>query len=59
MDMDKLKKSIDSSEKIEELLMLSNKAFGKSTDEVKKVIEMFITKSYWMGKQNAVKSFDD
>jgi hypothetical protein len=59
MNLEKIKKSIDSAGVVEELIMLSNKIFGKNTDDVKNVIEMFITTSYLMGKKNAVKSFDD
>ena len=59
MNMEKLKERMDSSEKVEELLILSQKVFGKNSDEINNIIEMFITKSYLMGKQNAVKVFDD
>jgi len=59
MNLEKLKENIDSTEVVEELIILSKKVFGKSSDDVKKVIEMFITTSYLMGKQNAVKTFDD
>jgi len=58
MDLDKMKENIDSTQIVEELMALSNKIFGKSSDDVKKVIEMIITKSYLMGKKNMVKSFD-
>jgi len=56
MDFDKLKETIDSTEKVEELIALSGKVFNKSSDEAKKVIEMFITKSYLMGKKNMIKA---
>ena len=59
MNLDKLKEKMDSAEKVEELMMLSDRVFGKNTDEIKKVIDMFITKSYLMGKQNTVKIIDD
>ena len=59
MNLEKLKENVDSTEKVEELIILSRKVFGKSSDNVKKVIEMFITKSYLMGKKNMVKTFDD
>ena len=59
MNIDKLKKSLDSADVIEELLMLSNKVFGKNSDEVKKVVEMFISKSYLLGKRNMMKVVDD
>jgi hypothetical protein len=59
MDLEKLKKRIDSSGVVEELLVLSGKVFEKNSDDVKNVIKMFITKSYLMGKQNMVKTFDD
>jgi len=59
MNMDKLKERIDSTEVVEELIMLSSKVFGKSSDDVKKVIEMLISKSYLMGKKNLTKIVDD
>jgi len=59
MNMEKLNEKVDSAGVVEELLILSNKVFGKSSDEVKKVIEMFITKSYLLGKKNMVKAIDD
>jgi hypothetical protein len=58
MDLEKYKEKIYSSEVIEELIDLSNKVFDKSSDETKKIIEMFVTQAYLMGKRNAVKSFD-
>jgi len=58
MDLDKYKEKIDSSEVIEELIDLSQKIFVKSSGDAKKIIEMFITQSYLMGKRNAVKTFD-
>ena len=59
MNFEKLTKEIDSAQVVEELLILSKKVFGKSSDEVKNVIEMFITKSYLMGKKNTTKTPDD
>jgi len=59
MDLEKLKEKIDSTGVVEELIALSNKVFDKSSDDVKKVIEMIITKSYLMGKKNMVKTFDE
>jgi hypothetical protein len=59
MNLEKLKESIDSSGVVEELIILSKKVFGKSSDDIKDVIEMFITKSYLMGKKNMTKIFDD
>jgi len=59
MNIDTLKEKLDSAEVVEELIILSQKVFGKNSDEVKKVVEMFITKSYVMGKHNQVKTFDD
>jgi hypothetical protein len=58
MNLDTLKEKIDSSNVVEELIALSKKVFDKSSDEVKDVIETFITKSYLMGKKNQTKSFD-
>jgi hypothetical protein len=58
MDLDKFKERIDSAEIVEELITLSDKIFDKNTDEVKKVIEMFITRSYLMGKKNMIKAVD-
>jgi hypothetical protein len=59
MNLEKLKENIDSVEVVEELMVLSKKVFGKCNDDVKNVVEMFITKSYLMGKKNQVKTFDD
>jgi len=59
MNMEELKKNIDSANVVEELITLSDRLFTKSSDNVKKVIEMFITKAYLMGKKNMVKTFDD
>jgi hypothetical protein len=59
MNFEKLNEKIDSSGVVEELILLSNKVFEKSSDDVKKVIELFITKSYLMGKKNMVKTFDE
>jgi len=58
MNLEKLKGKIDSSEVVEELIILSKKVFDKSSDDVKEIIETFITKSYLMGKKNMVKTFD-
>ena len=59
MNMEKLKERVDTAEVVEELLILSDKVFGKNSDDVKKVIDMFITRSYLLGKKNMSKSFDD
>jgi hypothetical protein len=59
MNFEKLNEKIDSAGVVEELILLSNKVFEKSSDDVKKVIELFITKSYLMGKKNMVKTFDE
>jgi hypothetical protein len=59
MNWEKLKEKIDSTDVVEGLIDLSKKVFDKSSDDVKKVIEAFITKSYLMGKKNMVKTFDD
>jgi hypothetical protein len=59
MNLEKLKETLGSTEKVEELIMVSRKVFGKSSDDVKNVIEMFITRSYLMGKKNMVKTFDE
>jgi len=59
MDLDKFKERIDSSEVIEELIDLSKKVFNKSGDDAKKIVEMFITQSYLMGKRNMVKTFEE
>jgi len=58
MSLEKLKDSIYSTEIVEELIALSGKVFGKSSDDVRNVIEMFITRAYLMGKKNMVKSID-
>ena len=59
MNFEKLKENIDDTEVLEELIILSKKVFGKSSDEVKNIIEMFITKSYLMGKKNKTKTIDE
>ena len=59
MNIEALEEKLNSAEVVEELIILSQKVFGKSSDEVKKVVEMFVTKSYVMGKHNQVKTFDD
>ena len=59
MDLEKLKDRVDSTKVVEELVILSRTVFGKSSDDVKKVIEMFISKSYLMGKKNLSKVIDD
>jgi hypothetical protein len=59
MDLGKLKEKVDTTEKVEELIGLSQKVFGNSSDEVKNVVEVFITRSYLMGKRNMVKTIDD
>ena len=59
MNLEKLKDHVGSIEKVEELIDLSKKVFGKSDDDVKNTVELFITKSYLMGKKNQTKTFDD
>jgi hypothetical protein len=59
MNFEKLKENVDSAEVVEELIILSRNVFNKCSDDVKNVVEMFITKSYLMGKQNMVKTFDE
>jgi hypothetical protein len=59
MNLEKLKEKIDSTEVVEELIILSKNVFGKCSDDVKEVIEMFIKESYLMGKRNMVKTFDE
>jgi hypothetical protein len=59
MNLEKLKETVNSTEVVEELIALSKKVFGKSDDDVKNVVEMFITKSYLMGKKNMVKTFGE
>jgi hypothetical protein len=59
MNLEKLIEKIDSTEVVEELVILSSKVFEKSSDNVKKIIEKFITKSYLSGKKNMVKIIDE
>jgi hypothetical protein len=59
MNFEKLNDKIDSTGVVEELIILSRKVFEKSGDDAKKVVEMFITKSYLMGKKNMAKPFDE
>jgi hypothetical protein len=55
MDLEKIKENVNSTEVVEELIILSKKVFGKSSDDAQSVIDMFIAKSYLMGKKNMVK----
>jgi hypothetical protein len=59
MNLEKLKEHVDSTDVVEELIILSRKVFGKSSDDVKDIVEMLITKSYKMGKKNMVKTVGD
>jgi len=59
MNFDKLKENMEAADVVEELIALSKKVFANSSDDVKKVVESFITKSYLMGKRNMVKTFDE
>jgi len=59
MNFEKLQERMNTSDVVEELIILSGKVFEKSSDDVKKIIEMFITKSYLMGKKNMVKIIDE
>jgi hypothetical protein len=59
MNLEKLKEHVDSSKVVEELIALSKTVFGKCNDDVKNIVEMFITKSYLMGKKNQTKIIDD
>jgi len=58
MDLEKLKERIDSTKVVEELIILSGKVFEKNSDDIKQVIEAFITKSYLMGKKNMAQPVD-
>ena len=53
--MEKMKKTIDSIEVVEELMLLGEKVF-KNSDDAICVITYFIERAYIMGKQNKVKS---
>ncbi|MDR1869226.1 MAG: hypothetical protein LBQ82_04490 [Treponema sp.] len=59
MNFEKLKENVDAAQVVEELIAISKKVFGKCDDEVKKVVEIFITESYLMGKKNQVKTFEE
>ena len=59
MNLEKLNEKIDSTKVVEELIILSRKVFETNSDEVKQVVETFITKSYLMGKKNMAQPFDD
>ena len=59
MNLEKLKENVDSAEVVEELIVLSKRVFGKCNDDVKNTVEMLITKSYLMGKQNQTKTFEE
>jgi hypothetical protein len=59
MNLEKLKENLDSADVVEELIALSKRVFGKCDNDVKDVVEMFIAKSYLMGKKNQTKTFDE
>jgi len=59
MNLEKLKEHVDSTRVVEELIALSKTVFGKCNDDVQNVVEMFITKSYLMGKKNQVQPLDE
>ena len=59
MNLEKLKGIVDSTKVVEELIDLSKKVFGNCNDDVKNVVEIFIEKSYLLGKKNQVKTFDE
>jgi hypothetical protein len=59
MNLEQLKEKVDSTGIVEELVILSQKVFSKSDDDVRNVVEMFITKSYLLGKKNQVKTFEE
>jgi len=59
MNLDKLKEKANAADVVEELIALSKIVFGNSSDDVKNVVEMFITKAYLMGKKNQTKTFDE
>jgi len=59
MNFNKLEENMDSANVVEELIVLSKKVFCISSDDVKKAVEMFISKSYMMGKKNMLKIIDD
>ena len=59
MNFEKLKENVDAAQVVEELIAISKKVFGKCDDDVKKVVEIFITESYLMGKKNQVKTFEE
>jgi succinate-acetate transporter protein len=52
MNWEKLKEAVDSAEVVEEVIALSRTIFSRSSDEVKKVVEMLIKKSSLIGKNN-------
>jgi len=58
MNLEKLQKDIENTGVVEDLIILSKKVFGKSDDDAKNIVEMFITKSYLMGKKNIAKTID-
>jgi hypothetical protein len=59
MNLEKIKEKIDSTNVVEDLIILSKKVFDKNTDDAKQVIETFIKKSYLMGKKNMAQPFSD
>ena len=59
MNLEKLKDIVDSTKVVEELIDLSKKVFGNCNDDVKNVVEIFIEKSYLLGKKNQVKTFEE
>ena len=58
MNIQKLKEIIDSTEVVEELMMLGEKVFKKNDDAVC-AVAYFIERAYIMGKRNKVKTTDE
>ena len=58
MNMENIKEIVDSTEVVEELMMLGEKAFNKNDDAVC-AITYFIERAYKMGKHNKAKTIDD
>jgi len=55
MDLSKYEKLIDDAKVIEELDLLVDKVFKTKNEDIVKVIRIFLTRAYMMGKKNLTK----
>lgn len=57
MNMEKIKETINSTEVVEELMILGEKVFTKNNDAIC-AVTYFIERAYLMGKHNTAKTID-